>query len=77
MDKWLKNKALSVLIEITNNTKHGGEAFEEFAKYTGHKNSEDVLFKILKGVASHVEFCLAHPEEAEVLNDMKFYPFNK
>lgn len=77
MEKWLKNKALNVLIEITNNTKHGAEALEEFAKYTGYNNSEDVLFKILKDVASHVEFCSAHPEEAKVVNNMKFYPFNK
>tara|TARA_R100001163_G_C5027456_1_gene168635 strand:+ start:554 stop:781 length:228 start_codon:yes stop_codon:yes gene_type:complete len=73
MDKWLKNKALNVLMELTNNTEHGAKALQEFAEYTGSKDSEDVLFKIFKGVANHVEFCSAYPEEAEVVNDMKIY----
>ena len=53
MDKWLKNKALAVFIEITNNTKHGAEALEEFAKYTGRESGEDVLYFVFKKVAEH------------------------
>ena len=73
MDKWLKNKALAVFIEITNNTKHGGNALEEFAKYTGRENGEDVLYFVFKTIAEHVEFCKENPEITEELNELRYH----
>ena len=73
MDKWLKNKALSVYIEMTNNTKNGGKALEEFAKYTGRKSGEDVLYFIFKNVAEHVEFCIKNPDVADEINQIPYH----
>jgi|TARA_Y100001970_G_scaffold132338_1_gene163247 hypothetical protein len=73
MDKWLKNKALAVFIEITNNTKHGAEALEEFAKYTGRESGEDVLYFVFKKVAEHVEFCKENPNIAEEVNELRYH----
>lgn len=73
MDKWLKTKALAVTIEMTNNTKNGGQALKQFAEYTGRENGEDVLYYIFKGIAEHVEFCSKNPDIAEEINELRYH----
>ncbi len=73
MDKWLKTKALAVAIEMTNNTKNGGQALKQFAEYTGRENGEDVLYYIFKGIAEHVEFCSKNPDIAEEINELRYH----
>jgi len=73
MDKWLKSKALAVAIEMTNNTKNGGKALEEFAKYTGRQSGEDVLYFMFKNIAEHVEFCTKNPDIADEINDIPYH----
>jgi hypothetical protein len=73
MDKWLKSKALAVAIEMTNNTKNGGKALEEFAKYTGRQSGEDVLYFMFKNIADHVEFCTKNPDIAGDINEIRYH----
>ena len=72
-DKWLRNKALKVLVEITSNTDAGIEVLEQFAEHTGRKSAEDVLFYMFKNVADHIEFCTENPDIAEEINELRYY----
>tara|TARA_R100001377_G_C3153893_1_gene97273 strand:- start:6 stop:236 length:231 start_codon:yes stop_codon:yes gene_type:complete len=73
MEKWLKNKALGVLLEYSNSTNGEGlDSLEKYAKYAGSKNAEDLLYSILKNVADHVQYCNDNPEIAEQINDIPF-----
>jgi len=73
MDKWLKNKALGVILEFSNSTNGKGmKCLQQYAEYTGHKSSEDLLYSILKNVADHVQYCNDNPEVAEQINNMPF-----
>tara|TARA_A100001201_G_C4061743_1_gene192901 strand:+ start:298 stop:531 length:234 start_codon:yes stop_codon:yes gene_type:complete len=72
-DKWLKNKALKVLVEMTSNTDAGIEVFEQFAEHVGRSSAEDVLFYMFKNVADHIEFCTNNPEVAEDINELRYH----
>ena len=73
MDKWLKNKALGVILEFSNSTDGKGlECLEKYAEYTGNKNAEDLLYSIFKNVANHVQYCNDNPKVAEQINNMPF-----
>ena len=73
MDKWLKNKAIGVLLEFSNSTNGEGlEALERYTAYTGNNNAEDLLYTIFKNVADHVKYCNDNPKIAEVVNNMPF-----
>ena len=73
MDKWLKNKALGVILEFSNSTDGKGlECLEKYAKYTGNKNAEDLLYSIFKNVADHVQYCNDNPKMAEKVNNIPF-----
>ena len=73
MDKWLKNKALAVAIEMVNNTTNGGKTLEEFAKYTGRQSGEDVLYFMFKNIVDHVEFCTKNPDIAGDINEIRYH----
>ena len=69
MDKWLKNKAPAIAIEISDNTTDGLRTLEEFAKYAGRRDAEDVLYFIFKGIVEHTEYCKDNPKIADQLNE--------
>lgn len=71
MDKWLKNKATAIAVEISSNTTNGLQALEEFAQYTGRESAEDVLYFMFKSIAEHTEYCKDNPEIAGKLNELR------
>ena len=73
MEKWLRTKALTVLVELSNNTTNGVEALEEFAKYTGRKDSQDMLYYLFKNVADHVRYVTQNPDIEDDLNEIRFH----
>jgi len=70
MDKWLKNKAKNIATEISSNTDNGLRTLEDFARHTGRKDAEDVLYFIFKGIAEHTKYCKDNPKIAEQLNEL-------
>ena len=71
MEKWLRSRATAIAIEISNNTTNGLQTLEEFAKYTGRKSAEDVLYFMLKNVAEHTKYCTENPEIADQINEFR------
>ena len=71
MDRWLKNKATAIAVEISGNTTDGLQALEQFAEYTGRKSAEDVLYFIFKGIAQHIEYCKDNPDIAGEINELR------
>ena len=72
MNRWLKNKAKTIAIEISSNTTNGLQTLEEFAKHTGRKDAEDVLYFIFKGIAEHTEYCKDNPKIADQVNELRY-----
>ena len=73
MEKWLRTKALTVLVELSNNTTNGVEALEEFAKYTGRKDSQDMLYYLFKTVADHVRYVTQNPDIEDDINEIRYH----
>ena len=72
MERWLRNKATAIAIEISSNTTNGLQSLEEFAKYTGRESAEDVLYFMLKNVAEHTKYCVKNPEIANQINELRY-----
>tara|TARA_R110000824_G_scaffold24319_4_gene85826 strand:+ start:2117 stop:2344 length:228 start_codon:yes stop_codon:yes gene_type:complete len=72
MNKWLKNKAKIIAIEISSNTTNGLQTLEEFAEYTGRKDAEDVLYFIFKGIVEHTKYYKDNPKIADQLNELRY-----
>ena len=61
LEKWLKQSANQIVKEFADNTVTGHVGLEEFAKYAGNDNAEDLMYKIMKRVSEHTEhFLKAH-----------------
>ena len=71
MEKWLRKRALTIVMEMANNTNDGLKGLKEFAEYAGYAGEEELVYSILKGVADHTEFCMKYPEVKELMNEIK------
>ena len=71
MEKWLRKRALTIVMEMANNTNNGLKGLKEFAEYAGYAGEEELVYSILKGVSDHTKYCMEYPEAKEILNEIK------
>lgn len=55
LEKWLQQSANEIVKEFTDNTVSGLIGLQEFAKYAGNSNPEELMYGIMKRVAEHTQ----------------------
>ena len=66
VDAMIRKRAKSIVIEIEENTIAGGTGIDEFARYTGDKDSEELMYGILKSAvidAKYIELSSANENQ--------------
>lgn len=61
VDAMIRERAKSIVIEIEENTIAGGIGIEQFARYTGDNDSEELMYGILKSAVVHAKYIESSP----------------
>ena len=56
VDAMIRERARSIVTEIEENTIAGGVGMDQFARYTGDNDSEELMYGILKSVVIHAKY---------------------
>ena len=56
VDTMIRERAKSIVTEIEENTVAGGAGMDEFARYTGDNDSEELMYGILKSAVIHAKY---------------------
>jgi len=68
VDTMIRGRAKQIISEIETNTIAGGAGMDEFARYTGDEDSEELMYGILKTALIHAKYI-----ESDFTNENRTY----